>query len=77
MLWAFANDLAQRVLTFNKLEQRKNLEKKLNALALPESGKILDFGCGTGLFAKTIMKLGFKYHGYDIDKGGVFFLVKT
>ncbi|MBI5171446.1 MAG: class I SAM-dependent methyltransferase [Candidatus Melainabacteria bacterium] len=65
------DDIAQRIITLNKLEQRHYLAGQLKKLQLPRGAKILDFGCGTALFAKTIMKMGFQYVGYDIDPGVV------
>lgn len=67
MIWALVNDLGQRVLTLNKSEQRRQLRRRLEALALRPGSKALDFGCGTGLFAATFGELGLTYHGYDID----------
>lgn len=68
MTWALFNDVFQRVVTLNKLEQRRNLFKRLHALSLTRGSKALDFGCGTGLFAPTLRKAGLRYHGYDVDK---------
>ncbi|SRR6266446_1320264 len=67
MIWALINDVGQRVVTLNKWEQRRNLHRRLEALALPPGSKALDFGCGTGLFANTFAGSGLAYHGYDID----------
>jgi SAM-dependent methyltransferase len=67
MIWALINDLAQRVVSGNKWEQRRSLRRRLKALALPPGSKALDFGCGTGLFASTFAGCGLAYHGYDID----------
>ena len=67
MAWALLNDVAQRVITLNKLEQRRHLGERLRALALPEGALALDFGCGTGLFASTFRTAGLRYVGYDID----------
>lgn len=66
MLRAIFNDLFQRILTLNKWEQRKNLSNRLKCLGLLPGSKVLDFGCGTGLFASIFKK--FIYYGYDIDK---------
>lgn len=71
MIWALINDLGQRVVAGNKWEQRRNLRRRLDALALPPGSKALDFGCGTGLFAGTFAAAGLTYHGYDIDPGVV------
>lgn len=67
MIWALINDLGQRAVSFNKWEQRKKLRARLEALALPPGSKVLDFGCGTGLFCGTFAAAGLAYHGYDID----------
>lgn len=67
-MWAFLNDCAQRVITWNKLEQKVNLSRWLkNSQLKPGQAKILDFGCGTGLFARTFRKEGFAFYGYDVD----------
>ena len=67
MIRALVNDIAQRVLTANKYEQKKNLSKRLKRLELKQGAKILDFGCGTALFAKAFLDHGLSYYGYDID----------
>lgn len=67
MVHAAFNDLAQRVLTLNKFEQRNQLHRFISGLNLPEKCHVLDFGCGTGLFAPMFNKLGMNYVGYDID----------
>ena len=67
MIWALINDLGQRIITLNKWEQRRRLRRRLAALALPRHSKVLDFGCGTGLFARTFAGSGLTYRGYDID----------
>lgn len=67
-MWAFFNDFMQRIITLNKLEQRKNLLETVQSLNLPQKSKVLDFGCGTALFTKVFTKLGLNYYGYDIDK---------
>lgn len=68
MLWALFNDCAQRIITANKGQQRKNLGGILGGLSLPAKTKILDFGCGTGLFAPVCLQQGLTYFGYDIDE---------
>lgn len=68
LIWAFLNDLFQRILTGNKWEQRSNLFRYLQALNLKPDSKCLDFGCGTALFAPVFTALNLNYHGYDIDK---------
>lgn len=67
MIWAFFNDLFQRVLTINKWEQRKNLARNLEYLSLEPSSRCLDFGCGTALFAPVFIASNLNYYGYDID----------
>lgn len=60
--------MAQRILTANKYEQRIALSGFLAKLNLPPKGRgVLDFGCGTALFAGMFKKLGMQYAGYDID----------
>lgn len=68
MLWAVFNDFMQRFLTLNKREQKRNLAKRLETLDIKAGGKVLDYGCGTGLFAGVFTKLQLKYYGYDIDE---------
>jgi len=67
MAWALFNDVAQRLITLNKLEQRRQLLERLRALDVPRGGLALDFGCGTGLFAPTFQAAGLRYVGYDVD----------
>jgi len=73
MIWALINDLGQRAMTLNKWEERRRIRRRLEALALPAGSKVLDFGCGTGLFASTFAASGLTYRGYDIDHGLVSF----
>lgn len=68
MMWAFLNDLFQRVLTINKWEPRRNLALNLKALPLKSGSRCLDFGCGTALFAPVFTSLNLDYYGYDIDQ---------
>jgi cyclopropane fatty-acyl-phospholipid synthase-like methyltransferase len=68
MIHAFLNDLFQRVVTQNKREQRKKLQQQIRSLKIRSRGRVLDFGCGTGLFAPVFIKAGFNYYGYDIDE---------
>ncbi|HUO64164.1 MAG TPA: class I SAM-dependent methyltransferase [Terriglobales bacterium] len=77
MIWALINDLGQRAVTLNKWEQRRRLRGRLKALALPPGSKVLDFGCGTGLFANTFSESGLTYRGYDIDDRLVSFARRT
>ncbi len=67
MLWAPFSDLMQRIITLNKWEQKINLRRRVQTLNLPQGSKVLDFGCGTGLYARVFTKMGFHYCGYDID----------
>lgn len=67
MIWALFNDIAQRIITLDKWEQRKHLSKWLKKFQLEPGSKALDFGCGTGLFARVFEKERLKYWGYDID----------
>lgn len=69
MLNALFNDIAQRILTGNKVEQQRNLRRTLQGLALQPGSGCVDFGCGTGLFAKVFTGEGLRYYGYDIDEG--------
>lgn len=75
MIGAFFNDLAQRLITGNKWEQRRYLRRKLLPFA-KEGGKLLDFGCGTGLFYPTIAGLGLRYFGFDVDGPSVQFAAR-
>ncbi len=67
MAWALFNDLMQRLITLNKLEQRRQLLARLRSLGVRSGAAALDFGCGTGLFAPTFQRAGLRYTGYDID----------
>ena len=62
------DDIAQRVITANKRDQKENLRKMLRNLFSRKGAKALDFGCGTALFAPVFHELGFVYYGYDIDE---------
>jgi len=73
MIWALINDLGQRAVTLNKLEERRRIRRRLEAMGLPPGSKVLDFGCGTGLFARTFTGAGLIYRGYDIDEEHVSF----
>jgi SAM-dependent methyltransferase len=42
-------------------------------LRLPPQSKILDFGCGTGLYTGLLLDEGLGYHGFDIDERFVTF----
>jgi cyclopropane fatty-acyl-phospholipid synthase-like methyltransferase len=66
---ALLGDMAQRVLTANKTNQRAVLASALGALELPSGAKALDFGCGSGsgLFAPVFAKLDLNYTGFNID----------
>jgi SAM-dependent methyltransferase len=66
-LRAFLSDAAQRLLTLNKLAEKQSLSSWLDRLMLPPGARLLDFGCGTGLFAPMLHGAGFRYVGYDPD----------
>lgn len=66
-MWAVFNDVMQRMITLDKWEQRRNLRERVRSLELSQGSKILDFGCGTGLFSRVFTELGLSYYGYDID----------
>ena len=68
MLWAFFNDMAQRILTFNKREQRTAMRRLFQQIGYAGGARLLDYGCGTGLFATALAENGSKYVGYDIDE---------
>jgi len=68
VLWALFNDVAQRIVTLNKAEQRVNVRRVFRELGHPNGGRVLDFGCGTGLFATTLAKEFGGYVGYDPDR---------
>lgn len=68
---AIISDVAQRALTLNKLEQRRYLSASVRRLNLRSGARILDFGCGTGLFARTLHRAGLEYCGYDPDAAAV------
>jgi len=69
MLHAFLNDMAQRVLSVNRLQPRNDVFTCVSRLGLAHEAPVLDFGCGTGLFAPTLAKkCRLAYTGYDIDE---------
>ena len=68
MIQAALNDLFQRIVTLNKVEQKALLRSRLTALQLPEGRHVLDFGCGTALFAPVFRDAKLEYYGYDIDE---------
>jgi 2-polyprenyl-3-methyl-5-hydroxy-6-metoxy-1,4-benzoquinol methylase len=68
---AALGDVAQRVLTLNKLEQRRYLLEWLRQLNACRGATVLDLGCGTGLFASTLNGAGLQYRGYDPDLAAV------
>jgi cyclopropane fatty-acyl-phospholipid synthase-like methyltransferase len=67
VLWALFNDVAQRIVTLNKQEQRANVRRIFGQLTRPSGARVLDFGCGTGLFATTLAECHAGYVGYDPD----------
>jgi SAM-dependent methyltransferase len=69
MMKAALNDAFQRIMTLNKNEQRAHLRNRIETLRLPEGSKVLDFGCGTALFASVFLDAKYAYCGYDIDGG--------
>jgi len=68
VFWAAFNDVAQRVLTLNKSEQRGKMRELMDRLGQDGGGAVLDFGCGTGLFATTLAERYARYVGYDPDE---------
>src|SRR5207244_8080427 len=62
------DDVAQRILTLNKLDQRDNLRRLLRHVGVANGARLLDYGCGTGLFATTLAENGARYVGYDVDE---------
>ena len=71
LLPALVSDVAQRLLTRNKIAQRRTLSEWVRGLNLRTTARLLDFGCGTGLFARTLRRAGPEYCGYDPDAGAV------
>ena len=69
MMQAVLHDAFQRIMTLNKDEQRTRLRNRIEALHLPEGSKVLDFGCGTALFAPVFRDAKYAYYGYDIEGG--------
>lgn len=67
MIWALTNDVMQRLVTFNKRHQKRNLSRLLETCHLGSRSKVLDFGCGTALFSGLFKRHDLDYYGYDID----------
>lgn len=67
MIKAFLNDIFQRIVTLDKFEQKKKLKNRLKKYRISDNAKVLDFGCGTGLFANVFLNRNWAYYGYDID----------
>jgi SAM-dependent methyltransferase len=61
-------DIAQRVITANKHEQKENLKRVFHDIGKAAQGRALDFGCGTGLFVPLARAWGLEYVGYDPDE---------
>lgn len=70
MLWPLINDISQRILTRNKREQFQSLSILFQGLDAKPGERVLDFGCGTGIFSKLLGHSGLKldYVGYDVNK---------
>lgn len=66
---ALISDVGQRAVSLNKLEQKHYFADRIRQLGVRPGSKVLDFGCGTGLFARTLSRLGLEYFGYDVDEG--------
>jgi hypothetical protein len=81
MAWALFNDVMQRLITLNKLEQRRQLLARLRSLGVRAGGSALDFGCGTGLERglyvrrpdqyRAIVERHFRVRRVDQDRGHV------
>lgn len=41
----------------------------MSLLRCPDGGRILDVGCGPGIYAQVCVDQGFRYHGFDISEG--------
>jgi SAM-dependent methyltransferase len=76
LFYALAKDLAQRILTANKADQRRSLGEYLSRQRWRQDACALDFGCGTGLFTSVFRDLRLKSVGYDIDQRSVRFAAK-
>lgn len=68
-LRALISDIGQRAVSLNKREQKRFFAARMRQLGLPQGSRVLDFGCGTGLFARTLSRIGLRYFGYDVDPG--------
>jgi 2-polyprenyl-3-methyl-5-hydroxy-6-metoxy-1,4-benzoquinol methylase len=73
---AIVSDLAQRAITLNKHEQRQYLLEAVGRLHLRPGARVLDFGCGTGLFAGTLSGAGLDYYGFDPDAAAVHYAAR-
>jgi SAM-dependent methyltransferase len=67
MFYAVLSDLFQRVVSLNKWDQSRKLRAFLSGSSLAPGFRMLDFGCGTGLFAPLFRDMGLIYTGYDIE----------
>ena len=68
VVWAGMFDLSHRLVTCNMIELRRMVQRHLLELNLPRDSKMLDFGCGTGLYAGLFLREGLEYNGFDIDE---------
>lgn len=68
VLWAGMFDLSHRLVTCNMIELRSMVRRYVRQLHLPRDSRVLDFGCGTGLYAGLLIREGLGYHAFDIDE---------
>lgn len=73
LLWAGMFDLFHRFVTFNMIELRRMVRGRVRGLGLRAGARVLDFGCGTGLYAGLLIEEGLQYEGFDIDQRFVTF----
>lgn len=65
--WAMGVDGFHRAVTANMVQLRRMVRTYVRELRLPAGSPILDFGCGTGLYAGLFLEDQLRYHGFDID----------